>query len=235
MIVIKHRYSNTTCCEFDVKTIREAVEKGKTNLHWADLRNANLYGADLYGANLYRANLSGADLSGADLYRADLSGANLHGANLYRADLYRANLDGADLYRADLSGANLHGANLHGADLRGANLYRANLHGTNLHVADLHGANLGDEKGELFDNGFFSVGPLGSRNDTLQAFHTNTGIWIKTGCFYGSLEAFRAAVAKTHTDNNFGSEYTSICNFIEHHFKIQIEELKKLTALEQTK
>lgn len=146
MIAIKHRFTNTTCCEFDVKTVREAAEKGK----------ANLRGADLRGADLSWANLRGADLCGADL----------------------------------------------------------------------RGADLGEEKGKILANGFFSVGPLGPRKDVLQAFHTDKGIWIKTGCFYGSLETFRNAVTKTHADNNFGFEYIGICNFIEHHFAAQVEALE---------
>jgi len=69
----------------------------RTNLCWANLSKAYLY-----GANLREANLSGASLSRANLCWASLSGAYLYGANLYRADL-----SGADLIGADLSGANL--------------------------------------------------------------------------------------------------------------------------------
>jgi hypothetical protein len=68
---------------------------------------ANLSEANLYGANLFRANLSGANL-----FRADLTGANLSEANLYRANLSEANLSEANLYRVDLTGADLTGADL---------------------------------------------------------------------------------------------------------------------------
>ena len=112
MIAIKHRFTNTTLCEFDVKTLKEAVAKAVET-------DANLSGAYLYGAYLYGANLRGADLSGADLYGADLRGANLYGADLYGADLRGANLRGANLYGANLRGADLSGADLYGADLRG--------------------------------------------------------------------------------------------------------------------
>ena len=67
MIAIKHRYTDTTLCEFDVETVKQATEKGK-----ADLRGANLYGADLYGANLYGADLSGANLDGEKLTKSPL-------------------------------------------------------------------------------------------------------------------------------------------------------------------
>jgi hypothetical protein len=124
MISIKHRYSETTLCEFDVETIKKAAEKGK----------ANLYGADLSGADLYGANLSGANLRGANLCGADLHGANLCGADLYGADLRGANLYGANLYGANLSGANLYGANLSGADLRGAIINGENVSKTPIQI-----------------------------------------------------------------------------------------------------
>ena len=159
MIAIKHRFTNTTLCEFNVKTVKDAVIKAvesKTNLSGADLYGADLSGADLRGANLSGANLSGADLSGADLSGADLSGANLSGANLCEVNLYGVNLRGANLREANLcevnlrganlSGANLYRANLRGANLSGANLYRANLREANLRGADLSGANLYEAK-----------------------------------------------------------------------------------------
>lgn len=82
MITIKHRFSGTTLCEFDVETIKEAAENGKADLGGADLRGADLRGADLGGANLYRANLYRADLCEADLCEAGLRGADLCGANI---------------------------------------------------------------------------------------------------------------------------------------------------------
>ena len=97
MITIKHRYSNTTLCEFDVETVKQAAEQGK----------ANLRGANLYGANLRGANLRGADLRGADLYGADLYGADLRGANLYGADLRGANLDGEKITKSPLAATGL--------------------------------------------------------------------------------------------------------------------------------
>ena len=122
MIAIKHRYTDTTLCEFDVETVKQATEKGKANLDGADLRGANLHGANLRGANLYGANLRGANLDSANLRGADLRGANLDGA-----DLRGANLDGANLRGADLRGANLDGADLRGANLDGEKLTKSPL------------------------------------------------------------------------------------------------------------
>ena len=144
MTTIKHRFSGSTLCEFDVATIRECAEKGRANLGGADLGEADLGGADLYGANL-----------------------------------------------------------------RGANL---------------GGANLGEKIGKVKAEGYFTVGPLGSRKDMLIAWRTDKGIFIKAGCFFDSMELFRAAVIKTHGENSkHGKLYLRMCNVIEFKFS---EELK---------
>ena len=163
-----------------------------------------------------RAMLEKATTAKADLYEANLRGADLRGANLRGADLYGANLRGADL----------RGANLYGADLRGANLYGANLGGANLYGADLRGANLGGaDLGETFGKliagrPFFQCGPIGSRSDYLQSFITDKGIVIKAGCFTGFLDAFVAAVEKTHGDSDHGKEYAMAVLMIEAHAAI---------------
>ena len=96
------------------------------------------------------------------------------------------------------SGAHLRGAHLGGAHLGGANLREADLYGADLRGAGLRGADLGGEAGKLKANGFFSAGPLGSCSDMLMAFHTDNDVFVRTGCFFGSLEVFRAKVIETH-------------------------------------
>ena len=158
---------------------------------------------------------AGANLSGADLSGADLDGANLRSANLRSADLSGADLSGANLRCANLSGADLSGADLDGANLRCANLSGTDLSGADLSGADLSGANLGEEKGTLVGGGYFSCGPQGSRNDYLQAFHTNNGIWVKAGCFFDLLEKFREEVCRTHGEKSkHGKVYLSIADLI---------------------
>ena len=151
-----------------------------------------------------RANLSGADLSRANLSRADLSGAYLSGADLSGADLSGADLSGADLSRANLSRADLSGADLSGADLSGANLSGAYLSGAKL----------------IGDRPFIQLGPIGSRSDYLKAFLTDQGIKIQTGCFFGTLDEFKAAVEKTHDSNNHAAEYRCAITLIEKHAEL---------------
>ena len=77
MITIKHRFSCVTLCEFDVETMKEAAEKGKSNLRGANLRYADMEGANLRCANLCCANLDGANMEGANLRGANMKGEKL--------------------------------------------------------------------------------------------------------------------------------------------------------------
>ncbi len=154
------------------------------------------------------ANLSRASLSGADLTDASLSGANLSGANLFAANLDAAYLRGADLGGADLGVADLRGANLRAADLDGAEL--------------------------VGNRPVLQIGPIGSRADYLVAYLTDAGVRVQAGCFFGSLEEFRAAVTKTHEDGLHGREYAAAIQMIEVHAELWAakETLDRLKAAE---
>jgi len=210
-IEIKSRWSGEVlfayeCEQNDLKKTLKVAFDNKVNLRGADLRDADLRDADLRDADLYGADLYGADLYGADLYGADLRDADLRGANLRDADLRDADLYGADLYGADLYGADLRDADLRGANLRGA---------------DLHGANLGEEYGELIgDRPVFTVGPIGSRNDVLMCFIADKGVWLRAGCFFGSIEQFQVKMVATHGDNKHAEEYKHALELIRAHVKL---------------
>jgi hypothetical protein len=119
----------------------------------------------------------------------------------------------ADLYGADLYGADLYGANLYGANLRSANLYGANLYGANLGDADL-----GDAGKLTGDRPFFQVGPIGSRQDVLAAFQTEKGVFLRAGCFFGTVEEFNAKLQDEHGDNTHAVEYRAALVLIEAHY-----------------
>ena len=104
-------------------------------------------------------------------------------------------------------------ANLYGANLRGANLYEADLRGANLYGADLYGAKYGSDDEMLIK--YLSIGPIGSRNDNLQVFITNKQVVIKTGCFSGNIEEFKAAVNKHHDSNEHAKHYNLAIAMIE--------------------
>ena len=150
--------------------------------------------------NTVKDALTEAVKRGADLRNADLRGANLYGVNLYGANLSGANLGGANLY-----GANLYGVNLGGANLGGANLYGANL----------GGANLGDWGKIQKSHDILIVGAIGSRNDYTTIFHTDKGIFVRCGCFKGTLEEFEANVKRTHQGNKHERDYLALIEFVK--------------------
>ena len=146
------------------------------------------------------------------LSEAVKQGADLGGADLVGADLGGADLRGADLGGADLEGAYLGGADLGGADLRDADLGGADLRGAYLGGADLGGAYLRDW-GKLQD--ILITGPLGSRKAYTTCYKTDKGIYVKCGCFSGTLDEFVAKVKKTHSGNTHERDYLALVEFVK--------------------
>ena len=122
---------------------------------------------------------------------------------------------GADLTGADLTGANLAWANLAWANLTGANLAWANLAGAKILHPD-HTTILT----LVGQRPVFQIGPLGSRCAYLVAFVTDAGVFVRTGCFWGTLDAFRAAVVNTHGENEHAQEYAAAAALIEAHARL---------------
>lgn len=146
---------------------------------------------------------------------ANLDRAYLAGANLDRAYLAGARLAGACLDRASLDGAKLGGASLAGAKLAGAKLAGATLAGARLEGAILDGARKLTGKRPILQ-----IAPIGSRNGVLVAHLTDQGVFIRAGCFFGSLEKFEAAVKRTHGDNAHGAEYRAAIELIKAHAEL---------------
>ena len=113
---------------------------------------------------------------------------------------------------------NLYGADLRSADLRSANLYDADLRSANLYGADLRSADLGDAGKLTGDRPYFAVGPIGSRQDVLAAFLTENGIFLRAGCFFGTVEAFRDKLQGEHGDNVHAIEYRAALVLVEAHY-----------------
>lgn len=52
------------------------------------------------------------------------------------------------------------------------------------------------------------VGPIGSRNDFTTFFRTKSlEIYVKCGCFWGSIQAFAEKVQETHGDSDHAKRY----------------------------
>ena len=109
--------------------------------------------------------------------------------------------------------ANLRSANLGDADLYGANLGDADLRSANLRSANLRSA------GKLTgDRPYFAVGPIGSRQDVLAAFLTENGVYLRAGCFFGTVEEFRDKLEGEHGDNMHAVEYRAALVLVEAHY-----------------
>ncbi len=142
--------------------------------------------------------------------RAALEAAVSGGANLSGANLDGANLSGANLEGAKLSGAFLQGAFLQGADLEDAFLQGAKLDGASLEG----GANL------IGERPVFTVGPIGSRCDYFTSYLTDKGIYLRAGCFFGSVAEFTEKLRSQHGENNHAQEYTAALELIQSHARM---------------
>lgn len=106
-----------------------------------------------------------------------------------------------------------------GANLRGAYLGGANLDGVNLRGAYLDGAKL-DGKKLVGTRPIMMMGPIGSRSDYLTAYVTDAGVFLRAGCFFGSVDKFRAALKDEHGDNEHAQEYAAALALIECHAQL---------------
>ena len=67
---------------------------------------------------------------------------------------------------------------------------------------------------------FFSIGPIGSRRDYMQAWITDSGLMIQAGCFYGTKAEFESKLTDEHGDNIHGDEYRSALVLIGKHTEL---------------
>ena len=119
---------------------------------------------------------------------------------------------------ANLRGADLSGANLRGADLSGAYLSDADLSGANLRDADLSGAYLsGAGKIKSVDD-ILLIGLIGSRADYTHIYRTDKGVYVKCGCFFGTVDEFASKVKDTHGDNKYANQYFKVIDFVNKYF-----------------
>lgn len=116
----------------------------------------------------------------------------------HAVEALRASGEAPDLSRLNLAGATLTGADLRHTNLTGANLFGANLTGANLENAGLSGVNLISTKGIAF----IYVPGMSSRGDVLYAVAHEDGVYVKAGCFWGTLAGFRDEVLEQKGPNH---------------------------------
>ncbi|EAC8843115.1 hypothetical protein AFW95_08570 [Listeria monocytogenes] len=119
----------------------------------------------------------------------------LRGEGGEKAGLSFADLRSADLRNANLSSADLSDANLRSADLRNANL-------TWINWQDVRGLTV------------VAVQVDTTRKNNQITYIKELDIWI-TGCFQGTLDELKAAIEKTHKDNEkLRKRYYRVIDFI---------------------
>lgn len=92
--------------------------------------------------------------------------------------------------------------------------------GANLRMADLTEAYLYGAKGQrgellVGSNPIITIGPMGSRRDSLIIQNYADDVWVKAGCFFGSIADFKEKVIATHGNNNHAKNYLAACDFIQ--------------------
>ena len=88
----------------------------------------------------------------------------------------------------------------------------ASLDGARLDGASLDGAIVND---------ILIVGPLGSRSAYTQVYRTDKGLFVKCGCFFGSIDDFANKVKETHGDNEHSKAYTRLIAYAKEHFEVK--------------
>jgi hypothetical protein len=70
-----------------------------------------------------------------------------------------------------------------------------------------------------------AISPIGSRPQTLTAWLAGDGVRIQTGCFFGTREQFRAAVARKHGDGVHAQEYLAALALIDKHAELWLPKV----------
>lgn len=96
----------------------------------------------------------------------------------------------------------------------------ANLVGANLVGANLGRANLGDGVKLVGNRPILQIGPIGSRCAYLVSYVTNAGVYVRAGCWFGTLAEFGPRVISTHRDSVHGQEYAAAIAMIEAHARL---------------
>jgi uncharacterized protein YjbI with pentapeptide repeats len=93
------------------------------------------------------------------------------------------------------------------------------LGGANLGGANLRGANLGGADKITSIDDILLIGPIGSRADYTHIYRTDKGVYVKCGCFFGTVDEFASKVKGTHGDNKYANQYLNVIDFVNKYFE----------------
>jgi hypothetical protein len=63
------------------------------------------------------------------------------------------------------------------------------------------------------------IGPIGSRSDYTHVYRTDKGVYVKCGCFFGTMDEFASKVKDTHGDNKYANQYLKVIDFVDKFFE----------------
>jgi carbonic anhydrase/acetyltransferase-like protein (isoleucine patch superfamily) len=74
------------------------------------------------------------------------------------------------------------------------------------------------------DADYYFISPIGSRDDSVTFYRTQSGISVLCGCFCGTLDEFAKAVKKKHSNNEHGKIYQLLIKIAKLRIKARKEE-----------
>ena len=110
-------------------------------------------------------------------------------------------------------GGEFYGGKFYGGKFQDGVFYGGEFYAGKFYDGEFYG---GEFHGGVFYGGkFIQITGLGSRNSilTIAPNVNREDYYVSTGCFGGSLDEFRAAIKKTHGDNEYATEYLAALVF----------------------
>lgn len=224
-------------------TQEEIDEKVKAHKLWLDTNekqgrqaafiNVSITNKTFDHRNLRQAIFRYVNCVDTSFYNADLAYAFFYNIYFNRVNFDYTRLEHSIFTRCKIVDTNCYSADLHNVDFERTTLSDVDFTQSNLYKVDFSEVNI--EKIRV--NQTIPLEIIGqkvictlvdtSRKNNLISYWADLGIWT-TGCFQGTLEELRKAVAKTHKDNPFlRARYERAINYILEEDKADREKEQK--------
>ena len=211
-------------------TQEEIDEKVKKHKLWWDtnggqgkravFRNVLITNKDFSHQNLRGALFEDIRCTYTNFERTNLSSARFKNVSFHQANFKDANLTCTTFLLCDITDTSYFYADLNTAAFTDTTLIDVDFRSSNLHCTNFYPAKIEN----IFVTNAIPISVIGqrvictqvntSRGNNLISYWADLGIWT-TGCFQGTLEELRKAVAKKHENNPFlRNRYKRAINYI---------------------
>lgn len=182
-----------------------------------------LRGAIFKNAKCVITNFDSADLAHTRFYNVSFNHASFFNARMDSSYVIQCNIINSSYSFADLKNVDFTRTTLDNVNFTYSNLYGVNFSSTNIEKIRVARA----VPLKIIGQKVICTQVNTSRLNNLISYWADLGIWT-TGCFQGTLEELREAVAKTHKDNPFlRSRYERAINYILEEDKADKEKRKE--------